>query len=311
MQSSIKRGLVAGLFLFAVSAQAAPQRVLPDACDESCLLAIAGDYLDSLTANDPSGAPMASTLRATENGVVTPPGEGVWKTANAWNYRHTFVDPTTGGIGVFGIVNETGDKKAIVSVRLKVAARKIVESELLVVREGAHAMFEPTEREAKPSFYSFVPQEMRSTREELKAIAHSYFVGITRADPSLVPFHPDCNRIENGMQTTNNMPLMGTSCAEGLRRLGYMQSFRNLRYPVVDTKRGLVWAIVTFDMPVLNRTLSVRGKQYEIKPEYQHLPRTLFLSELFKVEGGKIRWIEAEMINAPLGAKMGWPDENK
>ena len=105
MQSSIKRGLVAGLFLFAVSAQAAPQRVLPDACDESYLLAIAGDYLDSLTANDPSGAPMASTLRATENGVVTPPGEGVWKTANAWNYRHTFVDPTTGGIGVFGIPN--------------------------------------------------------------------------------------------------------------------------------------------------------------------------------------------------------------
>lgn len=307
MRSLIERAVVAALFLFGADAQAAPPPA--GACDESCLLAVAGAYLDSLGAGDPSGAPFASTVRATENGVVTAPGEGLWKTATGWGYRHTFVDPQSGGIGVFGVVNETGDKQAVISARLKVVDRHIAESELMVMRQGGHGLFDPTEKEPKEAFYAFVPPELRSTREELKAIAHSYFVGITHADPSNVPFHPDCNRFENGVRTTNTAA--SASCAEGLKHVGYMQSFRGLRFPVVDTKRGLVFAVIAFDMPVQKRTYMVRGKPHEISPERQGLPRTLFLFELFKVEGGKIRVIEAKMVNRPLGTDMGWPGANK
>jgi hypothetical protein len=59
-------------------------------------------------------------------------------------------------------------------------------------------------------------------------------------------------------------------------------------------------------MPQMTRTLLIRGKAVEINPERQHLPRTLFLFELFKVEDGQIREIEAVMRNMTLGADMGW-----
>lgn len=46
-------------------------------CDENCLLAVANTYLDSLTANDPTGVQFSRSLRSTENGVATPPGAGI------------------------------------------------------------------------------------------------------------------------------------------------------------------------------------------------------------------------------------------
>lgn len=275
-------------------------------CNESCLLSIADTYLGSLTANDLSGAPLAAKVRWTENGRETSPGEGIWKTASAWSYRHTFVDPEAGGIGVHGTVVEANGKNAIVAIRLKVVDQRITENELLVSREGDFGLFNTTLIDPKAIFSQVVPAEDRSTRAQLKAIAEGYFTGISTENPQAVSFHPDCNRVENGVQTTNSPPRMMLSCSESLRHFAYMQRHRETRFPVVDTKRGLVWAITAFDMPLMKRKNVVRGRPYEISAELQHLPRTLFLYELFKVEGGKIRQIEAEMRNAPLGASMGW-----
>ena len=283
------------------SAQAAPA-----GCTESCMLNIADTYLGSLTANDLTGTPFATKVRWTENGKDFGAGEGIWKTATAWSYRHTIVDPEAGGIATFGSVEEANGKRAIVAIRLKVVGRLITESEVMVAREGDFGLFNTDAVEAKPIFGQVLPIEDRVTRERLKAIAESYFNGISRADPASVPFHPDCNRVENGVQTTNNPPRMTMSCYESLRRFTYMSNHRETRFPVVDTKRGLVLAITAFDMPVMHLKTMIRGRPHEISPELQHLPRTLFLYELFKVEGGNIRQIEAEMRNAPLSASMGW-----
>lgn len=284
----IGRVAVAAIAMLALSPASAAT-----SCDENCLLGVATTYLDSLTANDPTGVQFSRTLRSTENGVPTAPGAGIWKTATAWGYRHTFVDATTGQIGVFGSVVEADDKRAIVTVRLKVTDRQVAESELLVAHEGDFSLFNVQRTDANPVFGAFVAPEYRSSRAALAAVAKSYFEGITHADPSLVQFHPDCNRVENGVQTTNSPPRMTTSCAEGLHRFAYMQHYRELRIPVIDTARGLVWAVTAFDMPLMQKSMTIRGKPYEITPERQHLPRTMFLYELFKVEGGKIRAIEA------------------
>lgn len=292
---------LAAALLLPATAQAAPV-----ACNESCMLDIADTYLGSLTANDMTGTPFATKVRWTENGKDIGAGEGIWKTATAWSYRHTIVDPEAGGIGVFGSVEEANGKKAIVAVRLKVVGKRITESEVLVAREGDFGLFNTDAVEAKPIFGQVLPVEDRVTRARLKAIAESYFNGISHADPRIAPFHPDCNRVENGVQTTNNPPRMTMSCYESLRRFTYMANHRETRFPVVDTRRGLVLAITAFDMPLMHSKTIIRGRPYEISPELQHLPRTLFLYELFKVEGGKIRQIEAEMRNAPLGASMGW-----
>lgn len=294
----------------APSAAKAPRApVAPSAtaqCDESCLLGMADAYMDALTANDAGSLPFATTVRSTENGVAMVPGKGIWTTATAWQYRHSFVDQHNGAIGVYGIVTEGTSRKAFVTIRLKVVGRRIAESEMLVAHEGDFSLFNPVETEAKPIFGEFVPADRQSSREQLMAIAHSYFDGITRGDASAVPFHPDCNRVENGFQTTNSPPRITASCSEGLQRFSYMHSYRELRFPVVDPARGLVWAITAFDLPLDRRTVTIRGKPFEITPERQHLPRTLFLYELFKIEGGRIRAIEAQMRDAPLGTSMGW-----
>jgi hypothetical protein len=301
--SALKRAALAAVAAFVItgSAQAAVK------CDEDCLLGIAGAYMDSLTANDPAGAPFAAHVRATENGVETPTTQGIWQSAHGWLYRHTVVDPVSGEIGVLGSVRETVTGEAMVAIRLKVTDRRIVESELLVTRNGDFALFEPRwTTDAKPIFGLVEPPDSRMSRAALEAVPHRYFAALAAGDPSLIAVHPDANRVENGVQTTNSPTLMSPGLSEGIHRFVYMQHARQLRVPVIDTKRGLALAITAVDMPLLTKTLMIRGKPFEINPERQHLPRTLFLFELFKVEDGRVRAIEAVMRNAPLGGDMGW-----
>jgi hypothetical protein len=280
----------------------------PD-CNRNCLLDIASAYMDSLSANDPSGAPFAATLRSTENGQPTALSAGIWASARGWRYRHTFVDPVSGSIGVLGVVSEGADQDAMVGLRLKVEARKIVESELLVTRQGDFPLFAPrASSEPRPVFDEPIPADRRATRSQLGEIPRHYFDAIREGNPDLVPVHPDANRVENGVQTTNNADFgASASVHEGLRRLIYMQRARALRVPVIDPENGLAFAIVAVDMPEMTRTLTIRSKPVEINPQRQHLPRTLFLFELFKVQGGQIREIEAVMRNMPLGTDIGWP----
>jgi hypothetical protein len=276
-------------------------------CNEVCLLKIAAQYMDALTANDPSGIPLAANARSTENGVDTPLTKGVWTTATAWTYRHTFVDPVSGQIGAFGCIKESADLDAMLAIRLKVVNLKITESELLVTRKGDFSLYEPGwAAEPKQMFKAIVPENLRSTRAELAAIPMKYFSAIMAGDPELVPVHPDAVRVENGSQTTSSPQRAAPSISEGLRRLVYMQGVRQVRTPIIDATRGLVLAIVAFDMPKMDKTITVRGKPFQITSEGHNLPRTLELYELFKVEDGLITGIEAVMRNAPLGADMGW-----
>jgi len=297
------------LLLAALNAMPSAVRAASASCDEACMLAITAAYLDALTADQPSNAPLADRVRWTENGRDIAAGDGIWRTGKAWSYRHSFVDPVAGGIGVFGTVEEEGGKRAIVAVRLKVAGRRITESEVMVSREGDFSLFDTQATEPRAIFGRIVAPEDRSSRAQLKAIAASYFRGISQVDAPVVPFHPDCNRVENGVPTTNSPPRMTNSCSGSLGRFPYMRQYRQTRYPVVDTRRGLVLAITAFDMPELHLKTIVRGRPLEISPERNHLPRTMFLYELFKVEGGKIVQIEAEMRNEPPGTSMGWPPD--
>jgi hypothetical protein len=282
-------------------------------CDRACLLRIAGLYMDSLSANDASGAPFAPTLRSTENGQPSTMSSGIWGSARGWRYRHCFVDPVSGQIGAFGVISEGPDQDVIIGLRLKVVARQISESELLVTRKGEFPLFAPrAQTEPQAAFTTILPSDHRATRAALAETPQHYFQAIREGNPELVPIHPDANRVENGVQTTNNPDFPASaSVNEGLKRLIYMQQARALRVPVIDVDRGLAFAVVAVDMPEMTRTLTIRGKPVEINPQRQHLPRTLLLFELFHVEDGQIRQIEAVMRNMPLGAQVGWPGDDK
>jgi hypothetical protein len=285
----------------------APPKAPAADCTRACLLDILSNYLDALVKHDPSKLPVAQKLRVTENGQELKLGEGIWKTAASFSYRQSFVDPSTGQVGYFGVVEEenTADE-AIFALRLKVAGRKIAEVESLVARKGAHPIFSPEALlTSKAVWNDFVATDERSPRAAMIAAVDSYFEGIQVHKPEIIPFHPDCNRTENGTQTTNNPPRFPLNCRDSIAGLTYISHVRDRRYPIVDPERGLVFAIVQFDIPGnLASTPPTADTQLQARLREA---RSLLLFELFKIENGRIREIEAFMTNEKSEALTAWP----
>ena len=260
-------------------------------------------YVDALLLHDPAGVPFASGLRATENFAPAKPGEGLWKTIGGISYRQSVADASTGEIAFFGGGTEAG-KRILLGIRLKQREGKIAEAETFISREGCHPIFSPELLVAPRHSWDIVlPEDERSPRAKLIQIVDKYFDGIVAGDPYSVPLHPDCNRVENGAQTTNNPPRFPASVHSNMKLLNYIAKIRDRRYPIVDEKRGLVVALVSFDVPGvsdpvgLDRSASAPGALGA---------RSVHIFELFKVESGRIREILAFLNNVPLGAHAGW-----
>ena len=101
-------------------------------------------YLDSLVAHDPKAAPLAESVRFTEDAKELPVGDGLWKTATKLRpFRTDFLDPMTGTAAVHAVVEEAG-APVLLAARLRVANRRITEIETIVVRNRQEgALFEP------------------------------------------------------------------------------------------------------------------------------------------------------------------------
>ncbi|MDY7104785.1 MAG: hypothetical protein S0880_26670 [Actinomycetota bacterium] len=81
---------------------------------------------------------------------------------------------------------------------------------------------------------------------------------------------------------------------------------RGRRYPVVDGERGVVGAVAFLDIPGTATHLDLTdGRRIELG-ERMRFGRSTLLFERFKVIDGDIAWIEAVMVNLPLGAPHGW-----
>ena len=84
----------------------------------------------------------------------------------------------------------------------------------------------------------------------------------------------------------------------------FVTRIRDRRFVVVDQERGLVLAFVFFDHAgnILTVTLS-NGKTIPIGVTR---PWTWEIAEMFKVERGLIRQIEAVLGEVPYGMNSGW-----
>lgn len=283
-------------FLALLSFVAIP--ALAQTCPKACLLDAMNQYVEALLAHNPQGLPLAANFKATENGQPTKLGEGIWQTAKFTPFRNTLADAQTGQIVLFGVVTEgDADEKAALFIRLKVTGKQISESETLVARKGAHPAFRPDLMGKNPVWSTVLPADEQVPRAALIAAADAYFTGIEKYSAVNVPFHPECQRIENGVQTTNNPERRSPSCAAGMRRFSYITKVRNRRYPIVDVARGIVVGIVVFDVP---------GEGADAANPLARDKRNLFLYEMFKIENGRIRNIEAYMTNMPFDSSTGW-----
>lgn len=285
-------------------------------CDRDCLNSYIDRYLDAMMANDPSPALFARGCKFTENGVQLPLGnEGLWfGMSGKGTYKFYVPDVETQQVAFIGTARESasstrsaGAKPAepttvAIAIRLKIVNKLITEAEQLVIRPdvdlfggGAPASkFPPTgeavEKMGAPhKIYSeTIPEKQRASREELIKTANYYFTGLQRNDgKGYYPFTDDCERMENGMKTTN-IPPANMSCKkqfeEGLKNV--VSRVRDRRFVAVDRERGIVFAFGFFDHEQINWTWQ--------------------LAELFRIEKGLIRRIEAVFHRCPYGMNSGW-----
>ena len=280
-------------------------------CDRACLYGFLDKYLAALKAKNPKGLPLAANVYNTENNVVMKVGDGMWGTLSSLSaYDLRLADPSTGGVGFYGAVDEAGTLSPF-GIRLKVVGGKITEIETAVSRpQDAGVPFVNGKLTAKPEFAE--PPGPKQDRAKLIAVADGYFSTLQRNDGTLhTEFADTCNRSENGMQTTNNpgakakYPNMAMGCAQQFK-LGiyrYDDELRARRYPLVDEERGMVMATGFIDH-------SGRIGEYKLTDGTKAVssyrrPHSFYLLETFKIKAGKIARIEAVFTTVPY--KMPYP----
>jgi hypothetical protein len=272
-----------------------------------------------MLANEASPSLFANGTKFTENGIRLPLGnEGLWfGMSGMGTYKFYVPDIETQQVAFIGTVKEnmqgrganTGEGNLVaLAVRLKIVNGSITEVEQLVMRPevnlfgggeggggeggaggGAARRFPPVGeaveamREPHAIYREVIPEAERASREELIEAANYYFTGLARNDgKGYYPFTDDCERFENGIQTTR------TNCKaqfeNGLQ--GVVSRIRDRRFVAVDRERGIVFSFAFFDHEQINWTWQ--------------------LAELFKIEDGMIRRIEAVFHQAPYGIPSGW-----
>ena len=272
------------------------------------LIAVMNRYLGQLVKNDPAGLPVAKDVKITENGYPIRLGNGLFQTAKKITYKQYMTDPSAGQVMVFGVAKESV-LLANFMVRLKVVKDKITEIETIVARKDEASFASPEDlKEPRPVYARVLSESERSSREKLIKIANSYFEGIEKNTGDIVPFDKDCNRYENGTRTTNNPGTIATGCKEQFdnKVYSYITKVRDRRFLMADEEKGLVFGIVTFDMPGKRENFKYFPTPFDKLPTRFYKPRSLLLAEMFKVVDGKILSIEAVMVNVPFGATSGW-----
>jgi hypothetical protein len=273
--------------------------------------------------HDPSGLPLAGTVKYTEDTATIPVGDGLWVGASERppTFKIYAADVTAGQVGFFGLIKEFG-KPALLALRLRVEKGKITEIEHVVARNirgpGMANLVTP-----RPGFVQSVPPSERVSRQEMLRIADSYFDSIEQNNGNVAPFANDCERHENGTQTTTNKPpdpavvdparlasarvdALGCKDQMSSGNLGYITRIRPRRLLIVDEEMGLVYGFPMFVHRGNVRSVKIVGVSgVEALPK-EFGPINLQAGEIFKIRGGKIHEIEANGVLVPYGAKSGW-----
>ena len=290
-------------------------------CERACLEGLVDQYLDAVVAHDPARVPLAKNVKFTENGQRLEIGDGLWRTMSGkGTYKLYMADPQAGQAGFFGTIREN-DAPALLALRLKIVSRQITEIETIVSRgetTAAHGGRGARSLEAMgkphPSFLETIPAAQRASREDLIKTANMYFTGLERNDgKGVYPFTDNCNRIENGVQTTNSpskeprdFDILAMGCKAQFETgfFRFVTRIRDRRYPVVDQERGLVLSFIFFDHA--GDSKPVKRPDGTVMPAGYPYPWTWEIAELFKVENGKLRQIEAVIEQSPYGMGSGW-----
>jgi hypothetical protein len=250
-------------------------------------------------------------------------------------YGITLADPQTGQAGWFGALDEHG-LFAMMALRLKLDGGFISEIEAIIPRpelpskaggisSSTQTMMMPPpiadlnsagfEKPAQP-----LMRRSSANRSDLTAAVERYFEAWARKNGSFAPLAPGCIRRENGVLACNNAqgPVIDKSkpdfrlftrdCAGELTTgfLADVEKLRSHRTLVVDESQGLVLDLALLDNPATARSVTVAAAGDIALPASLRMPWTDLHAQLFKIETGKITYIEGLVRRVPYGQKSGW-----
>ena len=315
--------LIACVFCHAPPIHAAALSTSQASCDRQCLDQLAAAYLEALKAHDPARLPLAANVKFTENNVVLPIGRGLWRTVSGDGAHGVIATDLVRGEVVLSAVIAEGDHTAILLARLRVEDGRLTEIETLVGRRDNTPWLEPIGwYQMAPLLEQEVDPARRTARDVSIDIENRYFDRLTDATRPTPPLDERCNRIENGVRTTNNPdPFPGRSssplsaevtrmsCAEhfALNKLGFVTRVRNRRYGLVDEAKGISLAMVIFDHDGdIGMVAAGDAAHSATLSSPQPSPASIMVGEVFKVEAGKIVLIQALLIALPYGMTSSW-----
>ncbi len=305
--------LATALALSAARAAEPPMQPTP-VCNRQCLYGVLDQYLAGLKAHDIRKVRWAAQLRNTENNVELELGDGLWGTVSEIdpNYEMRFADPETGQVAIFGVVREAAERSPY-AMRLKVVHGTVAEVETIVVRPSdAGIPFVTADIKPLPVWDEILPPALRSSRQKMIDVANGYFDTLQLNDGTLhTEFTDDCNRREDGMQTTNNPqqildPISRFGCAQQFRlgQYRYDDRLRDRRFLAVDEERGIVLAGGFIDHE--GRLGEFKLTDGTVKTAIIRRPHTFVLLEAFKIRGGKIQQVEASFVTVPYNMPSPW-----
>lgn len=257
------------------------------ACTREGLKAITDKFFSALEAHDPSGVPLASGARYTENGLEVAIGKGSWETAGKTTFKRGMVDTKKCGTHTQAIIDEAGNPM-LYGVRLKVDNEKISEIEAILAR-GKEVLDVKAILDTKDQDWEgILPPEQRSSRLTMMAAADDYFELFVQKQPrkvSILPYTKICDRWENGMQTTKGGTNQGvTMPAHNCSPVGFADMTHSPRRFLVDEEAGIVVAYTLFN---------------NVWPDFH----------MFKMRNGYVDLIQAYFEYGKQYKTIGWPDE--
>jgi hypothetical protein len=298
----------------AAFAQAAPTRAAD--CDRACLASLMDRYLVALDAHDPKLLPLARGAKFTENTVALTVGDGFWQTIDKGSQSATsrliIADPRTSQVAFYGAAKENGHG-VLFGVRLKHKAQRISEIEQFVVRRGPAQIGEfdqPTAFDV--AWTEVLPAAERLPRAELVRIANLYFEGIEKSSGDIVPLAAETSRVENGVRMAPRPPPADGKPPQSIQEtfnsgmFQYIREIKPRRFLLVDEERGVVYTMVMFQHPGNVTGLPMWDKQYKDPTSIIVYPNSMAMTESFRIRGGKITHIVAQMVMLPYRQPTGW-----
>ena len=254
---------------------AQPSPSLAAVCDQECLSKVMRDFLSAMTTGKLGAVPLTELAEIRENTKVVGLDATTWTKVKAIRSVLIIADPISGNVVSRAGVELPDGKPAYISTRLKVVAgRRIIDVE--IAADTTSRVVASYVWNLDPQLAAVLPPEQRMTRVALEALARRYFHGLSTHEPVAADFDDSvCNRFHSGQQITN----VGGNAVEGAGARTCVTSNQGdrpwgpaneQRFPVIDSERGLVFGVTLL--------------HYLRNPN----PSQMYVSELFKVVGGKI-----------------------